>query len=358
MSTPSFILFVDDEQDVLDTIDVMVEEEFPYTSTSNSIEDAKSLLEEKAFSCIVVDININGRNGAEIIKFIREEKPMNNHKAPLIIMSGFINDDFRSKFDNKVEGILAKPFAADDLIKTINLAIKKKNPSKTVQIIHEDNEKEINVFDPQINAPFNIDNLNVNVSRILQKMQTNTKLSFELKKIVESKNHLLMKRIGVIINIASALAKKLHWGSDQTIEKFIYAAYLHDISLGSDTRFAFISTKEDIEEGDFTDEEKELLFFHAKASAKLVNTFGNIPNDVKTIIEQHHESPNGDGFPTGFNHKGITNLSAAFIVAHDLANFILQNQNWSLERFIKDYEKRVEGSQFKKIIKELWNLNR
>lgn len=357
MSTPQFVLFVDDDPDILETVSLMVEDTFPHASTATSIEEAKSLLSSKTFSCVIVDIDINGKNGAEIVKFIRDEKPMNNHKSPLVIMSGFVNDDFREKFNSRVEGIISKPFEAEDLVNIIRIAIKKKVPSRKVKIEVDEKEMELSVFDPKVNAPFEVKNLGKNVQVVLKKMMANKKLSDTIKNIKGSGGHIMMRRIGLIINISSALAKELEWGSDKTLEKFVYTAYLHDISLGNDPRYALITHKKDIDNGEFTDDEKKLLLYHPHGSAKLLSSLGVIPSDVETMIEQHHEKSSGSGFPSGFNHKRISTLSSVFIVAHDLTNFIIENENWNISAFLDRYSDYVEGAQFKKVMRALQQLD-
>ncbi|MCR9203517.1 MAG: response regulator [Halobacteriovoraceae bacterium] len=358
MSTPQFVLFVDDDPDILETVTVMVEEEFPHASTATSIEAAKELLQSKTFSCVVVDIDINGQNGAEIVKFIRDTKPMNNHKSPLVIMSGFVNDDFREKFNSRVDGIISKPFESADLVNIIKMAIKKKVPSRKVQIEVGDQEMELSVFDPKVTGPFKIQNLQSNVSTVLKKMLANKKLKSTLSNIKGSGGHIMMRRIGLIINIASGLSKELGWGSDKTLEKFVFAAYLHDIALGNDPRYAVITVIDDIESGEFTEEEEKLLKYHPQGSVQLLSSLGIIPSDVSTIIEQHHEKANGTGFPVGLDYKRISTLSSVFIVAHDLTNYIIENEKWSIESFSNNYSQYIEGPQFKKVMRALNSIDK
>ena len=57
--------------------------------------------------------------------------------------------------------------------------------------------------------------------------------------------------------------------------------------------------------------------------AAIARSVEEIPPDVDVIISQHHELPDGTGFPRGLNYQRITPLSTVFIVAHDLVRHLM-----------------------------------
>lgn len=59
-----------------------------------------------------------------------------------------------------------------------------------------------------------------------------------------------------------------------------------------------------------------------------------IPTETITIIEQHHELPDGKGFPAGVNASRINQLSAIFIVSQRFIEELFE------EKF--DYDKRFD----------------
>jgi response regulator RpfG family c-di-GMP phosphodiesterase len=356
MAKTEFILFIDDDEDVLEAVTVMIEEVYPHYCTAKSVDGAKRWLKEKKFDCIFVDINLNGQNGAEVIKYIRDEKPMKNNLTPLVIMSGYVNDDFREKFEGRIDGIIAKPFESQEILNTIEFATKEKNTKIKIKVELNDQEIDVDVFNPHVNGPFNVLELEENVQVIIKKMVGSRDLKAILDGIKGRSGNHLMKRIGLLINITSAIAKKLQWGSDKTLEKFVFASYLHDISLGNDSKLVQVKGKEDIEEGDFSDSEKELLYLHPLASSKIAVSLGTfIPSDVLSIIEQHHEKPDGEGFPKKLDSKHITPLACVFIVALDFSSYILEEKDWSISKFIESYSHKLKASgvQFKKILKAI-----
>lgn len=384
------LLVVDDESMFLDLVEQCVEDDFESVVKASSIEEAKDKLMERMFDAILVDIDLSDGNGAEIIKYIKDWKPCDNDGTPIIVMSGLINEQFEKKFKDKFAGILAKPFKPGDLQAKLLIALGKtkrrkaadlnltsnkptvsaeqpptnektrnKAPDKKIQIKFQEEEVSLDIFDPEVNSPFKIENLSKRVNSILKKkVQQNTKLKELFKKIVVNRDDpYMMNHIGLLINITTGISKQMDWGSEQTLEKFILASYLHDLSLGDNTKLAKISTKEEIEKAeDLTNEERKLVELHSIASKTLIENKREIPQDVHTIIEQHHELPNGRGFPNGLDHKRITPLSSIFIVSHLLTDYILSDPNWSADKFVMKYKTLQKGPHFRKVFKCLNEL--
>jgi response regulator RpfG family c-di-GMP phosphodiesterase len=385
------LLVVDDESMFLDLVEQCVEDDFEHIVKATSIEEAKDKLMQKMFDAILVDIDLSDGNGAEIIKYIADWKPCDNDGTPIVVMSGLINDQFQSKFKDKFAGILPKPFKPGDLQATLLIALGKtkrsskgngslsligeeesaapvsngkessgkKAPDKKIEIEFEKEKVSVDIFDPQVNSPFKIENLSKKVNSIIKKkVQQNAKLKDLFKKIkVDPDDPYMMTHIGLLINITTGISKQMDWGSEQTLEKFILASYLHDLALGDSTKLARLGSREDIEKHeDLTPEEKKLVELHAIASKTLVENKREIPQDVHTIIEQHHERPDGKGYPNGLDHKRITPLSSIFIVAHLLTDYIIDNPNWSIDKFVMKYKTCQKGPHFRKVFRCLDEL--
>ena len=263
------ILIIDDEEMMLDLVEECLLEDFQIIVKANSIDKAKDALFERQFDCVLVDIDVAGANGAEIVKMMKDYNPSDNALTPVIIMSGLINEDFEKKFKDKFAGILIKPFKPGDLQAKVLVALgsSKRSKSKTelnlfseptaetkaleredpipqgnevkrVEIEFNDEKVFLDVFNPSVTAPFKIQDLDRKVTKFLDKVQRNPKLSELFKKLKATKDDpYLMTHIGLLINISTGISTLMDWGSEQTLEKFIYASYLHDISLG-DSFFA------------------------------------------------------------------------------------------------------------------------
>jgi response regulator RpfG family c-di-GMP phosphodiesterase len=73
------------------------------------------------------------------------------------------------------------------------------------------------------------------------------------------------------------------------------------------------------------------------------------------IISQHHELPEGNGFPNALHHTRIAPLSALFIVAHDFLFYFERTKNANLVTFAKEQEHRYTQGHFKKILRKILN---
>ena len=137
----------------------------------------------------------------------------------------------------------------------------------------------------------------------------------------------------VIAHVASAICSELQWNAKGTLYKLILAAILHDIAIPNE-QLATIATLKELEDrsGEFTDKEKEIYRTHPMLAMQVAEKFRQVPPDVAQIIHQHHERPDGSGFPRGISANHITPLSAVFIVSHELVRRLLLNrQKFRLE---------------------------
>lgn len=104
--------------------------------------------------------------------------------------------------------------------------------------------------------------------------------------------------------LACAIASQMQWGSETTFHKLTLAAFLHDITLSNHDLAACASLKE-TEEPKFTDADRKAFKNHTIQAAEVVKQFSEVPPDVDVIIAQHHERPDGTGFPRGLGSTYI-----------------------------------------------------
>ncbi|MBI3544528.1 MAG: response regulator [Deltaproteobacteria bacterium] len=121
-----------------------------------------------------------------------------------------------------------------------------------------------------------------------------------------------------LAHVACGIASLLGWTSGPTFLKLSLAAFLHDVTLDN-PEMALLQGIEDLElqRHRFNDAEVKDYLGHTLAAAKLAKELKDLPPDVETIIQQHHERPDGNGI-LRLDNAQITPLSAVFIVAHEL----------------------------------------
>lgn len=348
------LIVVDDDPNILETVEMMIEDDYPGTTYCLNVEEAKEKINSIKYDCLIIDIDIQGRNGAELINYIKKEQPQENHLSPFIIMSGFVDAEFNKKFGDKVDGTISKPFTADQLKSVIKNALQKKERSSETKNQESPKKGEldgVNLFDPDISKPFDSKDLDRTFKKIIKRLKGNSK--FE-KAVTSIKTQYQFNKIGKLINISCAIAKKMDWGSEKTLEKLIYASYLHDISLSEHLGFEEIQSLE--EASHLSDSEKELILNHPIKSAEKAENIPNLPDEVVNLIKQHQENSRGTGFPNQIGHQSFQPLSALFNVSHELATHLVKNEKGSLKNFLNSYQHAVRGSHFKKVIRAVLDI--
>lgn len=129
--------------------------------------------------------------------------------------------------------------------------------------------------------------------------------------------------------VMSLVIDKFPWKSESVKEKGALASLLCDILLEKED--FEILRKWEKEGGDLPDHIKN---HSSELADKLRIKRDLIPSETITIIEQHHELPDGKGFPNGVNAQRFNQLSAIFIVSQRFIEELFE------EKF--DYEKRFD----------------
>lgn len=149
--------------------------------------------------------------------------------------------------------------------------------------------------------------------------------------------------------VACAIASGVKWASETTFHKLNLAAFFHDSPLVKDD-LAEVQTLEELEAKKDSFDEREIQLFktHTARAAELVRQFKEIPPDVDKIIMEHHERPDGNGFPRKMKANQIAPLSCVFIIAHDLVvEMRKKGDDFSLEQFMAERDEYYNHGQFK-----------
>jgi HD-GYP domain-containing protein (c-di-GMP phosphodiesterase class II) len=156
--------------------------------------------------------------------------------------------------------------------------------------------------------------------------------------------------------IACSLASKLEWASDSTYLKLSLAAFLHDVTLQK-SDLAKLRSLDELEATDirFTPQEVQAFKNHPQQAAEMLKQMSQVPPDIDLIIMQHHEWPDGSGFPKKLNSTNLHPLSCVFIVAHDVVDQMLKGL-CRPQDYVEKNQEKLSGSQFKKVLKAMTQL--
>jgi putative nucleotidyltransferase with HDIG domain len=122
-----------------------------------------------------------------------------------------------------------------------------------------------------------------------------------------------------------------------------FAAILHDIVL-TDPKLAQIEGKHDPRTRGFSKKDLDKYYNHPEETAQFIEKSKAFPPEVANIIREHHELPNGKGFPHQKSGKFISPLGSIFIVAHSFASWIFRDMfegeqtNIAISSFFQKYK--------------------
>ncbi|MFG1486184.1 HD domain-containing phosphohydrolase [Halobacteriovorax sp. RZ-1] len=119
-----------------------------------------------------------------------------------------------------------------------------------------------------------------------------------------------------------SILESINYKASGTRSKIILSAILCDSTLENDDLCKINSVK-DPNLRMFSEEEQEEFKIHPVREGELASLFTKYP-EVDFILHQHHEQPDGSGFPVGLRGKKITLISAIFILSNDFASYIIQ----------------------------------
>lgn len=353
------LLIVEDNPVIANSLSEFLGELVDGVKIASTVDEAQDYVSSTTFSLITVDINMKGRNGSEVIRYIQDSEKNPNKNVPIIIISGMVSPEFIEKNKQRFAGIFGKPFQINDLLDAAAAALENQPVKKNAEIEFESFEK---VPFLKCKMPFNISDLELRVTAVLAQAKKNgtPKAILSSIKIVRSSPSSFSAHSNILTGLLLGLATQQGWSSDKTLEKLVYATYLHDIALYDKPHLIKINSLEQLESQKTTLDSYDyrLVFEHPNIAATTVSGISNVDADVLTIIRQHHELPDETGFPEKISHKKIIPMSALFIISNDLTDYILANPKGNIDTYISLAKIKFEGIVFLKILAAISDVKR
>jgi hypothetical protein len=177
----------------------------------------------------------------------------------------------------------------------------------------------------------------------------------------ENKYALFTQKMNLVSLISCMLAKKLDWISKVTLDKLVYAAVISDITLAVRPELLSIGSFSEFRrlKPTLSPEDQELYLSHPADAANLLKKyFPGAPPDTDSLAMQHHELPDGSGFPLALKADKISPLSALFIVASDFSFYYLMDDDPSLDDYFLKTQGKYDYMNFRKVLKALETIKR
>lgn len=196
------------------------------------------------------------------------------------------------------------------------------------------------------------------VRRAIEVFKKSSDLHAVLEDLLRHRQTDFSEHVWLLSFVICALAAQLNIPGENAGIKLALAALLHDVKVKPEIYH-------EVEEwtrraATLEDRSAAVMSYrnHPLEGAQFVQRIDLIPPDVDRIILQHHERPDGTGFPRALSASRITYLAAVFIVCEELVHFIKRGGNLttSLKDFMTWGESYFDQSHFKHIFAEMKEL--
>jgi FixJ family two-component response regulator len=122
----SMISVVDDDAFVREATDNLLSSEGYLVHTFASAEEFLQSSQLHGYACVVSDVQMPGMSGVDLLTHMRAQ----GHNTPFIFITAFPEDSARNRARKAgAVGFLAKPFAGPDLIRYVEVAIRRGDAS-------------------------------------------------------------------------------------------------------------------------------------------------------------------------------------------------------------------------------------
>ncbi len=157
--------------------------------------------------------------------------------------------------------------------------------------------------------------------------------------------------------VSNWIAQELMVQHPRMAEILTLAAFFHDVGLDDEI---IKNQRQYIESirvgGKMNKNEVEKVKVHIDKAIEMLSQCNGAPKDVLKIVTEHHELPDGSGFPKGLKANEISDISAVFIVIHEFIDLYFDpRQNKQIKTAWKEKEKLFSSPPFNsayQIIKE------
>lgn len=160
------------------------------------------------------------------------------------------------------------------------------------------------------------------VENMVEIFDKSSEMSSLLHKIINSKSGYLYQHCHMTSVVASECIKNLGIETKADHEKLAFAAFFKDISFVDNEELAKITTYEELESSEISEEDWDLVFNHALEASVLISKHPEAPLGVGDIVKHHHGAMNGKGFSSA-NVSKLTALQQIFLISSEFVKELM-----------------------------------
>ncbi len=194
-----------------------------------------------------------------------------------------------------------------------------------------------------------IDLAQAHVQRAMKLAAMNPDLHKVFQQLHKIETYVYADHCTLVFLVAAKVSLELYPTIDGNLKKLTFAALFHDMAL-SDEQYEHKARylKQIAQHDPNPSKEVKDVISHPSRAAELCRRWDFCPSIVDTIIFQHHEKPDGSGFPMGKRSYELHPLSCLFIVCEDFVTYFIEAYGSpDILMFIKTRKLRYTDGEFK-----------
>jgi putative nucleotidyltransferase with HDIG domain len=306
MDQPVRVLFVDDEENIINSLRRLFhDEDFETLTATSGAEGIEILKNNDNIGLIVSDQRMPGLSGVDFLEQARKITP----EAIRIVLTGYADIEAAMGAINRggAYRYLSKPWDDDNLVQNIREAVDlftlKQENSRLTEIVKEQNktlaEWNSRLKSRVIEQNREIVERNEKLSSLNIKLKENFQNSIAaFANLIELRNKTSGSHSKYVAELSARIAESLRLSASE-IETIHTAGLLHDIGK--------IGISEDLlnkKLSDMSSTEQEEYKSHAVRGQSAIASIEDL-QEVGILIRHHHEWFNGEGWPDNLRQHSI-----------------------------------------------------